>query len=50
MFVGVFILLMGLLMLLQRLGVIPGSFGDYIVPIALIAVGASMAFDRKKHN
>jgi len=47
MFVGVFILLLGVLMLLEELGIIYGDWSDYILPIALIALGASMAFSNK---
>ena len=48
MFIGIFILLMGLFMLLEQMGVISGDLGDYFVAIALIALGASIAFDKKE--
>lgn len=47
MFIGFFILLLGIFMLLERIGVIDGSFGNYIVPIVLVALGASMIFNHK---
>jgi len=47
MFIGFFILLLGLFMLLERSGVIDGTFGDYVVPIVLVALGASMIFNNK---
>ena len=47
MFVGFFILLLGLFMLLERTGVIDGTFGDFVVPIVLVALGASMVFNHK---
>ena len=50
MFVGVMILLIGIVMLLDQLGIIRGSFSDFIVPIALVALGASMIFDKSKHK
>ncbi|MEE8577311.1 MAG: DUF5668 domain-containing protein [candidate division Zixibacteria bacterium] len=51
MFVGIMLLLIGALMLLERLGIIYGSWGNYIVPVALIALGASfMIKDRKKYH
>lgn len=50
MFVGIFILLLGILMLLERAGVISGGFGTYILPILLIAFGVSMVFNRKQHQ
>ena len=48
MFVGVLILLMGVVMLLNQMGIIRGDFTDFIVPIALVALGASMIFDKSK--
>lgn len=50
MFLGVLILLMGVVMLLEQFGIIRGDFGDFIVPIALVALGASMIFDKKKRK
>ena len=48
MFIGFLILLLGILMLLERLGVIHGGFWDYFWPVALIALGISMVFERRK--
>ena len=48
MFVGVFILLIGILMLLERSGIIRGDFGEFLVPVLLIAFGVSMVFKRNK--
>lgn len=48
MFVGVMVLLIGIVMLLDQLGIIRGDFSDFIVPIALVALGASMIFDKAK--
>ena len=50
MFVGILILLIGIFMLLERMGIIYGDLGDYFLAIALIALGASMAFDKKKKH
>ncbi len=47
MFLGVLLLLMGFVMLLEKLGFIYGDFSDFIVPIGLVALGASMIFDKK---
>jgi hypothetical protein len=44
MFIGVLLLLVGVLMLLERLNVITGSVWDYIFPMALVALGVSMIF------
>jgi LiaI-LiaF-like transmembrane region len=46
-FVGIIVIALGVLMLLRQLGII-GSIGEYIAPIAIIAVGIEMAFGRKK--
>ncbi len=48
MFLGLFLLLMGALMILDNLGVIYIRIGEYIVPLALIALGASFILDRRK--
>lgn len=50
MFVGIFVLLLGILMLLERAGIIYGSFSQYLLPVLLIAFGGSMIFNRKKNN
>lgn len=51
MLIGVFLLLVGVLMLLDNLGLIHYRFGDFILPIALIAIGASIvAGNRKKKH
>lgn len=48
MFVGIFLLLMGVLMILDNLGVIYIRISEYIVPLALIALGVSFIADRRK--
>jgi hypothetical protein len=40
---------MGVLMLLDHLGFLPGDVWDYFVPLALIALGISMVF-RNRHE
>jgi hypothetical protein len=50
MFVGFLILLIGILMLLDRLGVIQGDFWEYFWPGALIALGISMVLKNRKSN
>ena len=50
MFLGVLLLLIGLLMLLEKLGVIYGEVWDYLLPVALIAFGASMVFRNKRSD
>jgi hypothetical protein len=44
MFVGIILLILGALMLLERLGIIYGDIWEYLLPIVLIALGASMVF------
>ncbi len=48
MFIGVLLILLGAVMILDKLGIIHGGVGDYFVPIAVIALGASMIFRDKK--
>ena len=50
MFVGVLLLLLGVLMLLDQLGYIYGDFWDYFWPVALNALGDSMVFRERKHR
>lgn len=50
MFIGVFILLWGVLMLLERSGVIEGGYGEFILPALIIAFGVSLIFDKKEKN
>ncbi len=47
MFVGLLLLLMGVLMLLEKLDIIYGDAWDYFIPIAIIALGASFIFKDK---
>lgn len=44
MFIGLLLLLLGALMLLERMGIIYGDVWDYFLPLALVALGASMIF------
>lgn len=48
MFIGVLLLLVGLFMLLERAGFIHIQFGDYLLPVALIALGISFVFERRR--
>jgi len=50
MFIGILLLLIGALLLLDKLGIIYGDFWDYLWPVALIALGASMIFERRKKS
>ncbi len=49
MFFGVLLLLLGILMLLDRIGVISGPVWDYFWPLALVALGVAMIV-RSKHK
>lgn len=48
MFLGVLLLILGILLLLREMGLIYGDIWDYVWPIALIALGASMIFKNKR--
>lgn len=48
MFVGVLLLLLGALMLLDKMGIITGDVWDYFWPVALVALGASMIFKDRR--
>ena len=48
MFWGFLLLLLGVLMLLEELGIIYGDFWDYFWPVALIALGISMILKYRK--
>ncbi|MFH1687557.1 MAG: DUF5668 domain-containing protein [bacterium] len=48
MFVGSMLLILGLLMLLDRMGIITGDAWDYFWPVAVIALGVSMLFSAKR--
>jgi len=48
MFFGVLLLILGALMLLTRLDFIPGDTFDYLWPVVIIALGASMIFKNRK--
>ena len=51
MFVGILLLVLGVLMLLDKLGIIYfSSTWDYFFPVALIALGASFIMKDKKHT
>ena len=42
MFWGILLLLLGVLMLLNRLDLIRGGFWDWVWPVAIIAIGVNM--------
>lgn len=48
MFWGFVLIAAGVLLLLSRAGIIPGTFWDYLLPIVLIGIGGSILFKRKK--
>lgn len=51
MFLGLLLLIIGILLVLDRMGIIYGSFWDYLWPVALIALGADFIIKsaRRKH-
>ena len=46
MFIGALLLLIGILMVLERMDIIHGSVWGYLVPVALIALGLDFIFKR----
>jgi len=48
MFLGILLLLLGVLMLLSKMGVISADFWGYVWPAAIIALGLSMVFKHSK--
>lgn len=48
MFVGIMLLLLGVLMLLSKLEIISGNFWGFVWPAAIIALGVSMIFKNTK--
>jgi uncharacterized membrane protein HdeD (DUF308 family) len=47
-FIGILLLLLGVLMLLSKLDIIRGDFWQFFWPIALIALGISIVFKHTK--
>jgi uncharacterized membrane protein HdeD (DUF308 family) len=50
MFIGVLLLVMGILAILEKTGVIQGSFWDYLWPVALIALGIDFLFKHSRKS
>ncbi len=51
MFLGVLLLLVGALMIMERLDIIQGGVWDYLWPLAIIALGVDfIASARRKHK
>lgn len=48
MFIGLILVIAGILLLLTRANVIPGDVWDYALPILLIAIGGRLLFNRRK--
>ena len=48
MFVGFFLVFIGVLMLLKKFGMLQGGVWDYIWPAALVAVGLSLILGKRK--
>ena len=49
MFVGILLMVLGALMILEKMGIlIHGSAWDYLVPVALIALGVDFVFKRRQ--
>ena len=50
MFIGIILVAMGVLIILDKMGIICGSFWDYLWPVALIALGADFIFKHSKRR
>jgi hypothetical protein len=50
MFVGILLLLLGILMLLERAGIISGSAWDFLMPVVLVALGVTIIVRSKRHK
>jgi hypothetical protein len=49
MFVGFFVLALGILFLLKNIGVIYGDMWDIVWPLIIIAFGVSLLFKHRRH-
>ncbi len=50
MFIGLVLLILGLLLLLNQLGYISGDIWDYFWPLALMALGLSFIFEHRRKD
>jgi Domain of unknown function (DUF5668) len=50
MFVGLLLILMGALMIADRMGYLPGSVWSYFWPAAIILIGLSMLFRKSRKS
>lgn len=50
MYIGLVLIVLGVLFLLKNLGVLAGNFWDVLWPLVIVVVGISMLFGRKKHH
>lgn len=50
MFIGVLLILLGVLWLLDEMGVIYGDWGDYFIPVVIIAVGVQFIMGDRKNR
>jgi len=50
MYIGLLLIVLGVLFLLRNLGVIAGNFWNVLWPLVIVVFGISMLFGRKKHH
>ncbi|MBA7510962.1 hypothetical protein ES705_02952 [subsurface metagenome] len=50
MYIGLVLIVLGVLFLLKNLGVITGNFWDVLWPLIIVVAGISMLFGRKKQH
>lgn len=48
MFIGLILIIAGVLLFLTRANIIPGSVWDYALPILLIAIGGRLLFTNRR--
>ena len=50
MYIGLLVIVLGVLFLLKNLGVIAGNFWNVLWPLVIVVAGISMLFGRKKQH
>jgi len=48
MFIGALLILAGAILLLDKMGYMPGDFWDYFWPVIIIALGIKILFSKRK--
>ncbi|HUV31908.1 MAG TPA: DUF5668 domain-containing protein [Acidobacteriota bacterium] len=48
MFIGILLLILGVLLLLERMGIIYGDIWDYFLPVAMVALGVHLILQHRR--